>query len=72
MEIEQLEDKFKLGQERRAADKERILRAAKQGRSYKNSLPLFAGAHRNRGSCKAERRSALKMSRDRVREISTE
>jgi predicted FMN-binding regulatory protein PaiB len=50
MEIEQLENKFKLGQERRAADKERILRAAKQGRSIQELTALFTGAHRNRGS----------------------
>lgn len=46
MEIEQLEGKFKLGQERSAADKERILRnlrSAKQGRSIHE---LTAGFYR--------------------------
>jgi transcriptional regulator len=44
MEIEQLEGKFKLGQERRAADKERILRSAKQGRSIQELTAAFLPA----------------------------
>jgi predicted FMN-binding regulatory protein PaiB len=44
MEIEQLEGKFKLGQERSAADKERILRnlrSAKQSRSIHELTAAF-------------------------------